>query len=229
MTANLATSARVASSNIHSGGGRAATVVRGVSVGAAPTIKGRHLAAGAALSPCPKHVYQGPTSALEKPGFSRGKAGNAALNGVTALSARDIAYIACQTRFAISSQESWTGTDDDFSYQDFYWRVVDLLAGEDGQPILDRFNFTSDVFGTSAAKKSTAPAATDVVDEFEVLQRQRAAKRARLAESAAVPHSPTFGDGPGVALKVESEVPASKSEVQSEKVRYQRGRAGYQR
>ncbi|KAJ7017030.1 hypothetical protein C8F04DRAFT_1280211 [Mycena alexandri] len=129
-----------------------------------------------------KHVYQGPSSALEKPGFSRGKAGNAALNGVTALTARDIAYIACQTRFAISSQESWTGTDDDFSYADFYWRLVDLLAGEDGQPILDRFNF--DVFGTSATKKSTAAASINVVDEFEVLQQQRAAKRARLAAAS---------------------------------------------
>ncbi|KAJ7738636.1 hypothetical protein B0H16DRAFT_1465738 [Mycena metata] len=75
MTANLATSARVASSNIHSGGGRAATVVRGVSVGAAPTIKGRHLAAGAALSPCPKLLMFGgrnydPTSSSTLPQVS---------------------------------------------------------------------------------------------------------------------------------------------------------------
>jgi hypothetical protein len=43
-----------------------------------------------------KHIYQGPSAALEAAGFTRGKAGNAALNGVLALDERDIAYVGCQ-------------------------------------------------------------------------------------------------------------------------------------
>ncbi|KAJ7242678.1 hypothetical protein C8J57DRAFT_1243883 [Mycena rebaudengoi] len=43
-------------------------------------------------------IYQGPAAASQGAGFSRGKAGNAALNGITALTARDIAYAACQRR-----------------------------------------------------------------------------------------------------------------------------------
>ncbi|KAJ7174907.1 hypothetical protein C8R46DRAFT_1253087 [Mycena filopes] len=129
-----------------------------------------------------KHIYQGTSMAREKAGANRGKAGNAALNGVTALSARDIAYVGCQARFAMSAEQSWSGTDGDFSYEEFYWKVVDLLLGEDGQAILDRFNF--DVFGTVVANKSAAPVAANIPDEFEILQRQRAAKRARLAREA---------------------------------------------
>jgi hypothetical protein len=30
--------------------------------------------------------------------------------------------------------------DVDFNYRDFYWSVVDMLQGEEGQEILDRFN-----------------------------------------------------------------------------------------
>jgi hypothetical protein len=41
-----------------------------------------------------KHIYQGPSAELEAAGFTRGKAGNAVLNGV--LDERDIAYVGCQ-------------------------------------------------------------------------------------------------------------------------------------
>ncbi|KAJ7938860.1 hypothetical protein B0H13DRAFT_1851037 [Mycena leptocephala] len=54
-------------------------------------------------------------------GYTRGRAGNAALNGITALTARDIAYVAVQ---------NWGRTDGTFRYPDFYWSIVDLLQGK---------------------------------------------------------------------------------------------------
>ncbi|KAJ7866886.1 hypothetical protein B0H13DRAFT_2065833 [Mycena leptocephala] len=128
------------------------------------------------------HIYQGPSTALKEDGYTRGRAGNAALNGVTALTARDIAYVAVQTRFALSSQENWTPMDVRFSYPDFYWSVVDLLDSEEGQEIIDRFNIK--VFGTKSSTKSTATSSAGPSD-FQLLEAQRAAKRARKIADAA--------------------------------------------
>ncbi|KAF7359603.1 hypothetical protein MVEN_00684100 [Mycena venus] len=130
-----------------------------------------------------RHVYLGPSAALTGPDSSAGKAGNAAINGVRALTGRDITYLACQLRFALSSVESWHTMDGDFSYREFYWKVVDSLRGDEGQAHLDRFN--RDIFGTGAAAKQSAAATAHIPDEFELLQQQRAAKRARAAEAAA--------------------------------------------
>ncbi|KAJ6548961.1 hypothetical protein B0H19DRAFT_1162404 [Mycena capillaripes] len=130
-----------------------------------------------------RHVYLGPSAALAGPDSERGKAGNAAINGTKALTGRDIAYIACQLRFAISSMESWKQMDREFSYREFYWKIVDSLRGEEGQAILDRFNLN--VFGSLTTSNQSAASISHVPDEFELLQQQRAAKRARLAEAAA--------------------------------------------
>ncbi|KAJ6530625.1 hypothetical protein B0H19DRAFT_1191651 [Mycena capillaripes] len=140
---------------------------------------------GSTLFAVAKHVYQGPSTALKADGFTRGKAGNAALNGITALTARDIAYVAVQARFSLSSQEQWGHTDGNFSLADFYWSVVDLLDGEEGQAIIDRFNMK--VFGTISSTRKSAPAVDAGPSDFEVLQAQRAAKRARKLAAAAAP------------------------------------------
>ncbi|KAJ7098879.1 hypothetical protein C8R44DRAFT_747953 [Mycena epipterygia] len=111
------------------------------------------------------------------PGYNRGKAGNAALNGVTSLTGRDVAYVACQLRFALSSQQNWNNMDGTFSYPDFYWTVVDILRGEEGQEILDRFNY-------KAAVKKAIPMVAGPTD-VELLEAQRSAKRARKIAAAA--------------------------------------------
>ncbi|KAJ7939754.1 hypothetical protein B0H13DRAFT_1850524 [Mycena leptocephala] len=115
-----------------------------------------------------KHVCQGPGSALEGAGSNKGKAGNAAINGIKALTGREII---------------WNTMDGDFCYSDFYWKVVDSLRSEEGQAILDRFNH--DVFGSAMSPGGSTSTAVDVPDEFELMQQQRAAKRARLAAAAA--------------------------------------------
>ncbi|KAJ7249707.1 hypothetical protein C8J57DRAFT_1521737 [Mycena rebaudengoi] len=137
---------------------------------------------GHTLRAAVKHIYQGPSAALQPDGFNRGKAGNAALNGVTSLTSRDIAYTACQTRFAMSSVQTWNEMDGAFNYSDFYWSIVALLAGEEGQEIIDKFNFA--VFGSkTAAKKRRGPPDADLND-FDRLAAQRAAKRQRKEEEA---------------------------------------------
>ncbi|KAF7359834.1 hypothetical protein MVEN_00708800 [Mycena venus] len=130
-----------------------------------------------------KHIHQGPTAALKGPGVTRGKAGNAALNGITALIDRDVAYVACQARFGMSSQQNWNMHDGTFNYSDFYWSVVDVLRGDEGQDIIDRFNYA--VFGTKKSTKRSATAAAVGPSDFDVLEAQRAAKRARKIEAAA--------------------------------------------
>ncbi|KAK7006465.1 hypothetical protein R3P38DRAFT_3367058 [Favolaschia claudopus] len=140
-----------------------------------------------------RHIYLGPSAALEPAGSGKGKAGNAAINGVTALTARDIAYVACQVRvsgflrgylltfikvrFAMSSVEEWNLMDDEFSYRVFYWKVVESLRDDEGQAILDRFN--KDVFGNLTSNSQSDNTSDDSEDEVEVMNRQRVAKRTR--------------------------------------------------
>ncbi|KAJ7290571.1 hypothetical protein C8J57DRAFT_1493280 [Mycena rebaudengoi] len=124
-----------------------------------------------------KQIYQGPSAALQADGYNRGKAGNAALNGISALTPRDVAYVAIQLRFALSSVQNWSTSDGDFSYSDFYWNVVDSLSGEEGAEIIQRLNFN--VFGTREASKRSAPAESEGDNDFDRLAAQRAAKRAR--------------------------------------------------
>lgn len=52
-----------------------------------------------------KHIFQGPSAALEGPGYPRGKRGNAKLMGMTSMTPRAIAYVAVQTRFALASSD----------------------------------------------------------------------------------------------------------------------------
>ncbi|KAJ7099063.1 hypothetical protein C8R44DRAFT_747756 [Mycena epipterygia] len=136
---------------------------------------------------CAKHIYKGPGSALEGPGANKGKGGNADINGVTALTDRDMGYVACQARFAMSSVESWSEMDGEFSYVDFYWKVVELLRGEEGEEILDRFNL--EVFGTRTTSSRKLGANSVADDEFAILEAQRAEKRARRMAAAAAGES----------------------------------------
>ncbi|KAJ7237669.1 hypothetical protein C8J57DRAFT_1478874, partial [Mycena rebaudengoi] len=93
-----------------------------------------------------KQIYQGPTAALQEGGYNRGKAGNTALNGITALTPHDIAYVAIQVRFVLSSVQTCSITDSKFNYSDFYWSVVDSLRREEGTEIIQCLNLN--VFST---------------------------------------------------------------------------------
>ncbi|KAG6895032.1 hypothetical protein C0992_003454, partial [Termitomyces sp. T32_za158] len=126
-----------------------------------------------------KHIFQGPSSSLAEPGWSRGRSGNAALIGITSMTPRSIAYIVVQARFAISSASQWGAWDKNFDYSKFYWNIVDLFEDGEGQDIIEAFNYQ--IFGMSdpsAPSTSLTPAGPSY---FDLLRQQRAAKRARLA------------------------------------------------
>ncbi|KAJ7847323.1 hypothetical protein B0H14DRAFT_3453808 [Mycena olivaceomarginata] len=143
---------------------------------------------GSTLFAVVKHIYQGPSTALKHEGFTRGRAENAVLNGITALTGHDIAYVAVQARFELSSQDQWGHMDGNLSYRDFYWSIVDLLKGEEGQEIINRFNMK--VFGTKSSSKKSAPVIAAGRSDFEVLEAQCAAKRACKIAAAAASSAP---------------------------------------
>ncbi|KAJ7085927.1 hypothetical protein C8R44DRAFT_991690 [Mycena epipterygia] len=130
-----------------------------------------------------KQLYQGPQAALQGPGFHRGKAGNAGRHGQEALGARDIGYACTQLYFSLSSLSAWSAQDGTFNYAEFYWSVVDIFKDGEGQGILDHFNYQ--VFGTAPQTAiREVPEAAPEPSAFDMLAAQRAAKRARAAQSS---------------------------------------------
>ncbi|KAJ7793948.1 hypothetical protein B0H14DRAFT_2622324 [Mycena olivaceomarginata] len=101
-----------------------------------------------------KQIYQGPSAALQTPGYHRGKAGNAARNGQERLGR-------ATSRTSAHSLGSWSADNGSFSYQDFYWSIVDLFQGGEGQAILDIFNYH--VFGTQSSNVNAEEAVMSAV------------------------------------------------------------------
>ncbi|KAJ7813467.1 hypothetical protein B0H14DRAFT_3750056 [Mycena olivaceomarginata] len=105
-------------------------------------------------------------------------------NGQDCLGPRDVAYVCTQLYFSLSSLGSWSTRDGSFSYQDFYWSIVDLFQGGEGQAFLDIFNYH--VFGTQSSNVNAKEAVTSAAPSgFDLLAAQRAAKRARLSAATA--------------------------------------------
>jgi len=129
-----------------------------------------------------KHLFQGPSTALEQPGAHRGKQGNASLCGLTTMTPHTIAYVAIQARFAMTSTSTWANIDGPFSYSDFYWRIVGLFEDEEEAADIIKF-YNHHVFGTvsDADTRQIAAAEDESEDEYEIVRRQRSAKRARKA------------------------------------------------
>lgn len=105
-----------------------------------------------------KHVLQGPTAALEGPGFHRGQQGVAALLNTSSVTPELIAYLAIQvwsiiapflagslltllqTRFALSSESTWSKRDGLFDYDEFFWSLVGILEDDESDAIIKLFN-----------------------------------------------------------------------------------------
>ncbi|RDB18121.1 hypothetical protein Hypma_000639 [Hypsizygus marmoreus] len=126
-----------------------------------------------------KHILQGPSASLERPGFHRGKRGNASIMGVTSVTPRIIAYLAVQARFAMTQASSWSVIDAHFDYNLFYWQIVGLFDDGEGADIIAHYNLQ--VFGSGSPVPQTPDAPPSPPSDLEILKAQRAAKRARLA------------------------------------------------
>ncbi|CAK5266499.1 unnamed protein product [Mycena citricolor] len=131
------------------------------------------------LAATAKHIYQAPSVALKAPGAHRGRAGNAAINNVTALTPRDVAYVAMQARFCIAFTAH---KSDSFDLVKFYWNVMKLLDCDEGAKAIELFNHQ--VFGHRAEKDVFDDEDTDL-DDFSSIEARRAAKRRRLMEDTA--------------------------------------------
>ncbi|KAJ7210725.1 hypothetical protein GGX14DRAFT_565339 [Mycena pura] len=120
-----------------------------------------------------KAMYTGPASIFEGNGWVATKPGNAAISRLKGFTPRIVAYIACQVRFALSSQHAYNKIDGTFDYEVFFWFIVKAFAREEtGERVLPRFNLA--VLGRAeglnnqpAANESTddnAPAGPDALD-----------------------------------------------------------------
>ncbi|KAL6299792.1 hypothetical protein BKA93DRAFT_707185, partial [Sparassis latifolia] len=74
-----------------------------------------------------KHLFTGPSSALQGPGWTKGRSSNAKIIGMKKITPRAVAYVAVQVRFAISDVQDWTDTDRDFDYKKFFWNIVEIF------------------------------------------------------------------------------------------------------
>ncbi|KJA15204.1 hypothetical protein HYPSUDRAFT_396288 [Hypholoma sublateritium FD-334 SS-4] len=127
-----------------------------------------------------KHILRGPSSALERPGYKRGKRGNASLMGLKSVNPYIIAYVAVQARFAISSQDQWSSVDGQFNYETFYWFIVGIFDDGEGLELIKHYNhhvFGDELEGDQLAAMTVEPELSD----FELMKAQRLAKRVRLS------------------------------------------------
>jgi len=126
-----------------------------------------------------KHIFQGPSAALEAAGYHRGKQGIASLIHIISMDPHLIAYIAVQARFSISSSQQWSQLDGSFDYGEFYWNIVGLFDDGEGQEIIDFYNHH--IFGRPlGASAMPGTASTPPVEsDFDRLKVQRAARRAQ--------------------------------------------------
>ncbi|KAG1843744.1 hypothetical protein C8R48DRAFT_780584 [Suillus tomentosus] len=75
-----------------------------------------------------KHVLTGPSSALAGDDFHVSNSCNAVIHGIMTVEAENIAYAAIQAHSAITSHDKWTAEDGKFSYQKFYYRIIDVIC-----------------------------------------------------------------------------------------------------
>ncbi|KAG6370181.1 hypothetical protein JVT61DRAFT_12328 [Boletus reticuloceps] len=71
-----------------------------------------------------RHIFLGPTSALNAALKKGTKSCNAFLHDMTTVEPEHIAYVCVQTRFAISSMPCWSEQDGQFSFRELYRLVV---------------------------------------------------------------------------------------------------------
>ena len=108
-----------------------------------------------------KHILQGPSAALQTPGFHCGRKGVAVLINLTSVTRPLLAYLGVQvcarliasslpmttnispsfqTHFSLTSAANWDRIVGTFDYHEFYWNLLDFLQGPEGEDIIKLFN-----------------------------------------------------------------------------------------
>ncbi|KAI0070882.1 hypothetical protein K474DRAFT_1669624 [Panus rudis PR-1116 ss-1] len=87
-----------------------------------------------------KHIYTGHSTWNQGPGHQVGKSSHAQKMGMTSVTSRAIAYAAVQACFAICSSQDWGADDRDFSNEEFYWQVVEVIDDEEDNATINYLN-----------------------------------------------------------------------------------------
>lgn len=125
-----------------------------------------------------KHIYMSRSSALQGPGFHKGKAPVAVRIGMTTCTARAIAYACVQGRVAISDIPEWNNVDRHFNLVEFYWNIVEVLEMDSNAHILKFFD--EQLFGTRIHQndtRSSASSSNNRISAAQRMARQMAAER----------------------------------------------------
>ncbi|KAE9392741.1 hypothetical protein BT96DRAFT_944385 [Gymnopus androsaceus JB14] len=133
-----------------------------------------------------KHIYMGPESAQQDPGFHQGCRPNAVLSGITTMTPQTIAYAVVQARFAIAESPEWTQIENEFDYEKFYWNIVELCQDEDNNATVKFYNYH--VFGSEDGAHGMHQTHGDSDDGEDVssmakVKAHRAAKQRRIDTS----------------------------------------------
>ncbi|KAK7447746.1 hypothetical protein VKT23_014004 [Stygiomarasmius scandens] len=97
-----------------------------------------------------RHFLRGPSSVYEDPDASKRKSGRslAKTYRVKALTPQILAYVACLTRFSLSSKSTWKATDGLFSLRVFYRKVVMMFSDSEDEWVKETMDFlNSEVLG----------------------------------------------------------------------------------
>ncbi|KAJ7203526.1 hypothetical protein GGX14DRAFT_398689 [Mycena pura] len=111
-----------------------------------------------------KAMYTGPASIFQGDGWRATKPGHAAILRLKQFTPRMVAYIACQARFALSSQHAYNKIDGTFDYDVFFWFIVKAFDREQTRKtVLPLFNKA--VLGRAEGLGTDLPAAESSVEQ----------------------------------------------------------------
>ncbi|KAF8501968.1 hypothetical protein JB92DRAFT_2833638 [Gautieria morchelliformis] len=130
-----------------------------------------------------KYIYTGPNTWSKPDGVARNtRSCNAVLAQMEHVTARSLAYVAAQARFALSSGETNQKVGGPFDLTRFFWHVVKYLEDPDFEEEVSQL---LDWWNSRVLPSSSQPDNFDdgAVDSLAQLKAQKAAKRAMLANA----------------------------------------------
>ncbi|KAI0071489.1 hypothetical protein K474DRAFT_1679369 [Panus rudis PR-1116 ss-1] len=135
-----------------------------------------------------KHIFSGPSSALEGPGYHKGRSSNATLCGLNAMMPEAFAYAMIQARYALSSQPEWSLRDNQFDVEEFYWEMVNVMRLKQSKGLLQFYN--EQIFGRKEGREIvTVQAMPDTPRQLSIYERMASAaalKRPSEEETEAI-------------------------------------------
>ncbi|KAH9019021.1 hypothetical protein EDB85DRAFT_2154100 [Lactarius pseudohatsudake] len=138
------------------------------------------------LARCLRMIFTGPRTAIRRlrPNQKPSRTCVARLFNLESVSSSIVAYVAIQARFALSSQQAWSGKDEDFDYEEFADNIFKVFdENEEWAEQTIRW-WNMELFGKEDGSKLTEPTQANASNGFLAKARAQTAKR-RADEAAA--------------------------------------------